>query len=189
MNAMSAGLRSLGLILLAAALACNGGGGASSDVPGGADGSDLPDVPPLGALVVDRGDLDADAAQWNALGRRWTRATSAAVQAVVATNSVLYRDLGTLGMSPFQDALKAANGAAAVLASLEDYRLRLPQENSWLEEWKSRCAMLGRPVAIRSGGRVVRGQVLDVAPLQGLVVRDGHGATHFLSARTATVVS
>ena len=79
--------------------------------------------------------------------------------------------------------------AAAVLASLEDYRLRLPQENSWLEEWKSRCAMLGRPVAIRSGGRVVRGQVLDVAPLQGLVVRDGHGATHFLSARTATVVS
>ncbi len=117
MNAMSAGLRSLGLILLAAALACNGGGGASSDVPGGADGSDLPDVPPLGALVVDRGDLDADAAQWNALGRRWTRATSAAVQAVVATNSVLYRDLGTLGMSPFQDALKAANGAAAVLAT------------------------------------------------------------------------
>ena len=78
--------------------------------------------------------------------------------------------------------------AAAVLASLEDYHLRLAQESSWLGEWKSRCAMLGRPVTIRSGRLVVRGQVLDVAPLQGLVVRDEDGATHFLSARTSTVV-
>jgi BirA family transcriptional regulator, biotin operon repressor / biotin---[acetyl-CoA-carboxylase] ligase len=80
---------------------------------------------------------------------------------------------------------------AAVLESLEHYRSRLAADSAWLEEWKSRCAMLGRPIAIRTGGAagpVVRGQVLDVAPLQGLVVRDDRGATHFLSARTSTVV-
>jgi BirA family transcriptional regulator, biotin operon repressor / biotin---[acetyl-CoA-carboxylase] ligase len=78
--------------------------------------------------------------------------------------------------------------AAAVLQSLAHYRSRIAHEAHWLERWKSRCVMLGRPVTLRSGGHLVRGRVADVAPLQGLVVRDDTGATRFFSARTSTVV-
>lgn len=48
--------------------------------------------------------------------------------------------------------------------------------------------MLGRQVQVRqAGGRTLRGRVLDVDPLQGLVLRDELGGTHFLSAQTSTI--
>jgi BirA family transcriptional regulator, biotin operon repressor / biotin---[acetyl-CoA-carboxylase] ligase len=76
----------------------------------------------------------------------------------------------------------------AVLASLEEYLAEAgASEDAWVARWKERCDMLGRSLTVRSGGRVVTGQVLDVAPLQGLILRDERGVTHLLSARTSTL--
>jgi BirA family transcriptional regulator, biotin operon repressor / biotin---[acetyl-CoA-carboxylase] ligase len=60
-------------------------------------------------------------------------------------------------------------------------------DESWLGEWKFRCAMLGSEVEARVGDRVVIGQVIDVDPLHGLILRDRMGAVQFLSAQTATL--
>ena len=61
------------------------------------------------------------------------------------------------------------------------------QGEHWIARWKRRCQMIGRIICVRSGGRVLEGHVLDVDPLQGLVLRDGRGSTHFLSAQTSTI--
>jgi BirA family transcriptional regulator, biotin operon repressor / biotin---[acetyl-CoA-carboxylase] ligase len=76
----------------------------------------------------------------------------------------------------------------SVLARLEDHLAEAGGEGeSWLGRWKERCDMLGRRVTVRSGERVITGRVVDVAPLQGLIVRDARGATHVLPARTSTL--
>ena len=64
---------------------------------------------------------------------------------------------------------------------------KVPQGEGWLESWKSRCHMLNTTVTVRSGGVAITGRVLDVDPLRGLVVRDGHGGTHFFSAQASTL--
>jgi BirA family biotin operon repressor/biotin-[acetyl-CoA-carboxylase] ligase len=79
----------------------------------------------------------------------------------------------------------------AVAESLGEY-LALQEacgEDAWLGQWKERCAMLGRRLTVRIGREEITGLVLDVAPLQGLVLRDERGATHFASARTSSVVA
>ncbi|MEI8196417.1 MAG: biotin--[acetyl-CoA-carboxylase] ligase, partial [Phycisphaerae bacterium] len=61
-------------------------------------------------------------------------------------------------------------------------------DTSWLNQWKQRCHMLGREIRAQDGRHLRRGHVLDIDPLHGLVLRDPTGATHFLSARTTTLV-
>jgi BirA family biotin operon repressor/biotin-[acetyl-CoA-carboxylase] ligase len=78
----------------------------------------------------------------------------------------------------------------AVLPSLERYCLGSEPPPAWLEQWKERCSMLGTRIRVKQGdhfGGALTGEVLDVDPLQGLVLRDVAGATHFLSARTTTL--
>ncbi|HVX84594.1 MAG TPA: biotin--[acetyl-CoA-carboxylase] ligase [Phycisphaerae bacterium] len=63
-------------------------------------------------------------------------------------------------------------------------------EESWIREWKDRCGMIGMRITARSaaeGGGVLSGEVVDVDPLEGLVVRDAAGAVHFLSAQRTTL--
>jgi hypothetical protein len=47
--------------------------------------------------------------------------------------------------------------------------------------------MLGTRITARSNGGLVMGVVLDVDPLRGLVIREDHGGTRFLSAQTTTL--
>jgi len=69
-----------------------------------------------------------------------------------------------------------------------DRRIATPAaDNQWLDEWKSRCAMLGQRVTARSNENLLTGQILDIDPLRGLLLRDDTGATHFLSAQTTTL--
>ena len=74
---------------------------------------------------------------------------------------------------------------AAILERLDAYVGRTPEE--WLEEWKSRCPLLNQRVTVRASERLMTGQILDIDPLRGLLLRDDAGVTHFLSAQTTTL--
>ena len=54
--------------------------------------------------------------------------------------------------------------------------------------WRARCGMLGQRARIVSGGRTYEGRVLDVSPLEGLVLSQDSGVTVHLPARTSSVV-
>ena len=56
-------------------------------------------------------------------------------------------------------------------------------------EWVRRCGMLNQRVTVLSAGRKYVGQVLDVDPLRGLVLRGDEGQTLRLPAETTTVLS
>jgi BirA family biotin operon repressor/biotin-[acetyl-CoA-carboxylase] ligase len=86
-------------------------------------------------------------------------------------------------VAPLLRQLDACFGAAGSPAAPD------ADENVWMPEWKARCGMLGSRIRARSGERLLTGQVLDVAPMQGLILRDDLGATHFLSAQTTTIES
>jgi BirA family biotin operon repressor/biotin-[acetyl-CoA-carboxylase] ligase len=62
-----------------------------------------------------------------------------------------------------------------------------PERQGWAEEWKGRCGMIGTRITARGAAGAVAGEVVDVDPLEGLVVRDAAGAVHFLSAQTTTL--
>lgn len=75
-----------------------------------------------------------------------------------------------------------------LLEHLETHCLNFdPTDQTWLNRWKERCHLLGRELTVRQGTRTLRGHVLDVDPLHGLVLRDQTGATHFLPASTTTL--
>jgi len=103
-------------------------------------------------------------------------------------------ELGGRGISIFEAAgmlVDRLRVTEAVAGSLGEY-LALQAaggEELWLGQWKERCEMLGRRLTVRTGQQEITGLVLDVAPLQGLVLRDERGATHFASARTSSVVA
>lgn len=59
---------------------------------------------------------------------------------------------------------------------------------AWLDQWKQRCHLLGREIRAQDGRVPRRGHVLDIDPIQGLLLRDHAGTTHFLSARTTTLI-
>lgn len=76
---------------------------------------------------------------------------------------------------------------AALIAQLHSLLARPDQ--SWLDDWRRRCHMLGRPVRVLHEGRERTGQILDVDPLAGLVIRDEFGVTHMLASATTTVLA
>ncbi len=74
---------------------------------------------------------------------------------------------------------------AALLQHL-DGRFRDPTD-AWIDAWKSRCPMLGQRIQARIGPRKITGQILDISPLEGLLLRDDTGTTQFLSAQTTSI--
>ncbi len=62
-----------------------------------------------------------------------------------------------------------------------------PPQN-WLDEWKSRCEMLGQRVSLRSNGQLYQGTVADIDPQRGIVLRGDTGELHFLPAAVSTVM-
>ena len=75
----------------------------------------------------------------------------------------------------------------AILEQLNAYAVAPPEMEVWLGEWKSRCPMLNQRVTLRASDRLMTGQILDIDPLRGLLLRDDAGVTHFLSAQTTTL--
>jgi BirA family biotin operon repressor/biotin-[acetyl-CoA-carboxylase] ligase len=84
-------------------------------------------------------------------------------------------------------AVDRARVMAAVMEELNAYVVAAPATEIWLGEWKSRCPLLNQRVTVRAGERLVTGQILDIDPLRGLLLRDDGGVTHFLSAQTTTL--
>ena len=78
----------------------------------------------------------------------------------------------------------------AILGVLDGYfrsALEGGQEEQWIARWKARCPMLGQRIKARDADGLVAGQVLDVDPLRGLLVRDELGAMRWLAAQTTTL--
>lgn len=100
-------------------------------------------------------------------------------------------ELGGRGISLYEASgvmLDRLRVIEAVIGSLNRLLPVNDASDAWLELWRQRCGMLGRHMTFRSGAHTISGRVLDVDPLQGLLVRDDRGGTHFLSARTCSVV-
>jgi len=57
-----------------------------------------------------------------------------------------------------------------------------------LEQWRSHCPMLSGKLKLRSGDRTICGQVIDLDPADGLIVRCDTGAVVHLPAATATIL-
>ncbi len=76
---------------------------------------------------------------------------------------------------------------AAVLERLE-HRLHLLDREELLRCWRRRCIQLGTRVHLRCNGEDVHGQVLDVDPDAGLIVRTDTGTLLHLPAATTSVL-
>ena len=74
----------------------------------------------------------------------------------------------------------------ALLTALASRLGQADQTESWLPAWKQRCAMLGQTLPLEHGGKRLLAQIIDVDPMQGLVVRDQAGVMRFLSAQMTT---
>jgi len=99
-------------------------------------------------------------------------------------------DVTARATSLYQATSAMVDRLRVLMALLEELEkaLAAPQQSvQWIGEWKSRCEMLGTRVKLQESGTILTGLVLDVDPLNGLVLRDDRGATHFLSAQTTTL--
>ena len=77
----------------------------------------------------------------------------------------------------------------SVLRRLDDWIARLgPRDLDHLHEsWIERCGMINQRVTVRSGECVYVGRVLDVSPLEGLILMCDDGQTVHLPADGATL--
>jgi len=96
----------------------------------------------------------------------------------------------------------AANATSLAMEGLDVDRLRViaavyEQVMAWVNEtdvetvlaaWRRRSALLGRQIKLQTDGQVIAGTVMDVHPTEGLIVRDGMGAVHYLPSGTTSVV-
>lgn len=90
--------------------------------------------------------------------------------------------------------------AAGAVERIEVLRRVLARLDGWVgaigegklgrlhDEWVGRCGMMNQRVTVLSEGRRVTGRVLDVSPLEGLVLMCDSGQTVRLAAGGATVV-
>lgn len=76
---------------------------------------------------------------------------------------------------------------ATRLAERIDATLRLPDTNL-LHEWRRRNLMHAQRVRLRSGDDVIEGEVIDLDPHDGLIVRRDDGAIVHLPSATTTVL-
>jgi BirA family biotin operon repressor/biotin-[acetyl-CoA-carboxylase] ligase len=77
--------------------------------------------------------------------------------------------------------------AVALMERLDHLCGNANVNEQWLTEWKLRCGMFGTRITAISAGRKVIGEVVDVDPLMGLVVRSATGSMMFLSSQTTTL--
>ncbi|MAE63354.1 MAG: biotin--[acetyl-CoA-carboxylase] ligase [Phycisphaeraceae bacterium] len=76
---------------------------------------------------------------------------------------------------------------AAVILGVEK-ALREPDTAQLAAEWRRRSALIGRRVALRHDGRIVRGQAVDIDPREGLVVRTDAGVVVHLPGESSSLV-
>ncbi len=62
------------------------------------------------------------------------------------------------------------------------------KEDDLLGRWRVRSTLLGQAVRLRSDGREVAGEVVDIDPVRGLIVRGERGELVMLPAATTTVL-
>jgi BirA family biotin operon repressor/biotin-[acetyl-CoA-carboxylase] ligase len=80
--------------------------------------------------------------------------------------------------------------ACSVLARLDDWvrQIAAGQTGALHDCWMRQCGMIARRASIMSGGRSFSGVVLDVSPLEGLVLQLDGGARVLLPAETSSVL-
>ena len=78
----------------------------------------------------------------------------------------------------------------AVLRCLDRWVVRLAggRLDELHEAWLARCGMLGERLTIESAGRRYVGRVLDVSPLEGLILACDDGRHVHLPAEGATIL-
>ncbi len=79
-----------------------------------------------------------------------------------------------------------------VIAEIIEHMDRAMQEQdtaTLLDRWRRRSTVLDRCVSIVHDGQTVRGQVVDLDPHEGLIVRTDEGQLRHFSAQTSTIVS
>lgn len=76
---------------------------------------------------------------------------------------------------------------AAVMVAI-DQALAHGDEDQLLAQWRARCTTLHQRVRLERDGRVTEGQVVDLDPHLGLILRTSWGAVVHLPAETTTVL-
>lgn len=69
-----------------------------------------------------------------------------------------------------------------------DHTLKQKDPAPLLDRWRSRCPILSQRLQLRSDNQVISGQVIDLDPTDGLIVRTDTGAVVHLPAATATII-
>lgn len=75
----------------------------------------------------------------------------------------------------------------AELVPAMDDALNQQSVQSLVTQWRQRSVLLGRQVRLQTDGRVIEGQVIDLDPQQGLIVRTLAGELLHLPAQKTTV--
>ncbi len=70
-----------------------------------------------------------------------------------------------------------------------DFALSNADVGPLLDAWRRRCPMLSQQVTLKTDGRTVSGQVVDLDPSDGLVVRTDSGTLVHLPAATTTTLA
>jgi BirA family biotin operon repressor/biotin-[acetyl-CoA-carboxylase] ligase len=74
----------------------------------------------------------------------------------------------------------------AIVSKLDDY-LHERSVDEMIRTWRDRCMLLGQDVTLQSNGQPFSGQVVDLHPYEGLIVRGPHGVLTHLPAASTTV--
>ena len=77
---------------------------------------------------------------------------------------------------------------AEAIAAL-DTALETDEMSSLVAAWQARSVLLSRVVTMRSEGRTVRGRVVALDPVEGLVIRLDDGSLAHLRGATTTLVA
>jgi BirA family biotin operon repressor/biotin-[acetyl-CoA-carboxylase] ligase len=77
-----------------------------------------------------------------------------------------------------------------IAAAVRELDRALTQQDatSLLNEWRRRCPMLGGRVRVQTNGQTLDGQVIDIDPLAGLILRTDRGQIVHLPAEASTVL-
>ncbi len=76
---------------------------------------------------------------------------------------------------------------ANVMTALDDALEQTPME-TLLQRWRARSTQLHHAIRVRSHGRLVEGEVMDLDPYDGLIVRTLTGEIVHLPAAATTVI-
>jgi len=69
-----------------------------------------------------------------------------------------------------------------------DQALAQPDYDSLLNDWRTRCPMISKPVRLKHNGQIIQGHLIDLHPTAGLIVRTDTAALIHLPAATTTIL-